>query len=54
MTFTTQDGVRLEGELRLPDGASLVLHLGPSDTAVAAGRPARVAWPIDQGVCLVA
>ena len=39
--------------LGLPGGATLVLHLGPSDRAVAAGHPVQVAWPVDQGVCLV-
>ena len=39
--------------LRLKDGATLVLHLGPSDHAVPVGRTARVAWPVDHGVCLV-
>jgi hypothetical protein len=40
--------------LRLPGGGALVLHLAPTGTARAAGAHARVAWPADRGVCLVA
>jgi spermidine/putrescine transport system ATP-binding protein len=40
--------------LRLPGGSALVLHLAPTGTARAAGAHARVAWPADRGVCLVA
>jgi len=39
--------------LRLNDGPTVVLHLGPSDRAVAVGQPARAAWPVDHGVCLI-
>ena len=39
--------------LRLQDGVTLVMHLGPTDRAVAVGQTARVAWPVDHGVCLV-
>jgi spermidine/putrescine transport system ATP-binding protein len=40
--------------LRLPGGGAVVLHLAPTGTARAAGARARVAWPADRGVCLVA
>jgi spermidine/putrescine transport system ATP-binding protein len=40
--------------LRLAGGATLVLHLAPTGAARAAGAPARVAWPADRAVCLVA
>ena len=58
VTFTTDDGVRLEGELRLPDGGprgSAVLchphpkHGGSKDHpilwACATSSPARAGWP---------
>ena len=55
---TVQEGIYAGSltklRLGLAGGATLVLHLGPSDRAVAAGHPVRVAWPVDQGVCLVA
>jgi spermidine/putrescine transport system ATP-binding protein len=40
--------------LRLASGGALVLHLGPTGTARAAGERTSVVWPAALGVCLIA
>jgi hypothetical protein len=39
--------------LRLAGGTALVLHVAPTETAVAPGQQVRIGWTAERGVCLV-